>query len=120
VPPPLISYSRYHLDLNTVSCSPSQPHYIALGGAHLHCFLHDRRMLGRDKLAERGVNMGNPDDWTIGDDERLSEATQCVKKFAPNGQQRMRRRDNGHITACKISDANPNDLIVSWSGDHST
>ena len=45
IPPPLISYSRYGLDLNTVSCSPSQPHYIALGGAHLHCFLHDRRML---------------------------------------------------------------------------
>jgi nuclear receptor interaction protein len=75
-------------------------------------------MLGRDKLAERGVKMGNPDDWSIDDDERLSKATQCVKKFAPNGQQRMKRRDNGHITACKISDANPNDLIVSWSGDH--
>ena len=29
VPPPLISYKRYNLDLNTISCSPSQPHYIA-------------------------------------------------------------------------------------------
>jgi nuclear receptor interaction protein len=118
VPPPLISYSRYHLDLNTVSCSPSQPHYIALGGAHLHCFLHDRRMLGRDKLSERGGTLSTPEDWSINDDEQLSKATQCVKKFAPNGQQRMKRSDNGHITACKISDANPNDLIVSWSGDH--
>lgn len=54
VPPPLISYKRYNLDLNTISCSPSQPHYIALGGAHLHCFLHDRRMTGRDRLAEAG------------------------------------------------------------------
>lgn len=31
----------------------------------------------------------------------------------------MRRRDhNGHITACKISDANPNEMIASWSGDY--
>ena len=31
LPPALISYKRYQLDLNTISCSPSQPHYIALG-----------------------------------------------------------------------------------------
>ena len=30
----------------------------------------------------------------------------------------MRRTDNGHITACKISDANPNEMIASWSGEH--
>ncbi|ORX98419.1 WD and tetratricopeptide repeat-containing protein [Clohesyomyces aquaticus] len=117
VPPPLISYSRYHLDLNTVSCSPSQPHYIALGGAHLHCFLHDRRMLGRDKLRERGTRLSGPGNWSDHDDELLGKATQCVRKFAPNGQKRMRRGDNGHITACKISDANPNEMVVSWSGD---
>ncbi|PVH97813.1 WD40 repeat-like protein [Periconia macrospinosa] len=118
IPPPLISYARYHLDLNTVSCSPSQPHYIALGGAHLHCFLHDRRMLGRDKLAERGMKLSSPEHWSDHDEELFNSATQCVKKFAKNGKQRMRRTDNGHITACKISDANPNELVVSWSGDH--
>jgi nuclear receptor interaction protein len=118
VPPPLISYSRYGLDLNTVSCSPSQPHYIALGGAHLHCFLHDRRMLGRDVNSERGSRLSSPANWTDNDDELLGQATQCVKKFAPSGKQRMRRNDGGHITACKISDACPNELIVSWSQDH--
>lgn len=118
VPPPLISYSRYGLDLNTVSCSPSQPHYIALGGAHLHCFLHDRRMLGRDKHRERGSRLSSPSQWTENDDELLGQATQCVKKFAPSGKQRMKRNDGGHITACKISDAHPNELIVSWSQDH--
>ncbi|OCK85448.1 WD40 repeat-like protein [Lepidopterella palustris CBS 459.81] len=117
VPPPLISYKRYHLDLNTISCSPSQPHYIALGGAHLHCFLHDRRMLGRDRLAERGAKLSSPSNWDDHDDELMVQATQCVRKFAPNGQKRMRRIDNGHITACKISDANPNEMIVSWSGE---
>ncbi|KAF2276012.1 WD40 repeat-like protein [Westerdykella ornata] len=117
VPPPLISYSRYNLDLNTISCSPSQPHYIALGGAHLHCFLHDRRMTGRDKLRERGGKLPTARNWNVHDDLAFGEATRCVKKFAPNGKKRMTRKDNGHITACKISDANPNELIVSWSGD---
>lgn len=120
VPPPLISYKRYHLDLNTISCSASQPHYIALGGAHLHCFLHDRRMLGRDLMVEHG-NPGNASpasSLSSHENEMMCQATKCVRKFAPNGQKKMQRTDNGHITACKISDANPNELIASWSGDH--
>ncbi|EEP81871.1 conserved hypothetical protein [Uncinocarpus reesii 1704] len=116
VPPPLISYKKYHIDLNTISCAATQPHYIALGGAHLHCFLHDRRMLGRDLMDERG-QMGSPSN-TFHDDEAMGNATRCVRRFAPNGQKKMRSRDNGHITACKISNANPNEMIVSWSGDH--
>ncbi|KAI9735661.1 MAG: hypothetical protein M1834_001677 [Cirrosporium novae-zelandiae] len=117
IPPPLISYKRYRLDLNTISCSPSQPYYIALGGAHLHCLLHDRRMLGRDTLEERG--MPSPINPSVDgrDDIAMSQATRCVRRFAPNGRKRMKRRDNGHITSCKISDYNPNEMIVSWSGD---
>ena len=118
VPSPLISYKKYRLDLNTISCSPSQPHYIALGGAHLHCFLHDRRMTGRDLLAERGKTPTLSHSVSDHDDELVSEATRCVRKFAPNGKKQMKRHDSGHITACKISDANPNELIVSWSGDY--
>ena len=118
VPPPLISYKRHHLDLNTISCSPTQPHYIALGGAHLHCFLHDRRMLGRDLLMERGDPGGSPRIGSDREDELISQATRCVRRFAPNGKRRMKPRDNGHITACKISDFNPNEMVVSWSGDH--
>ncbi|RAK74807.1 WD repeat-containing protein [Aspergillus fijiensis CBS 313.89] len=117
VPPPLISYKKYRLDLNTISCSPSQPHYIALGGAHLHCFLHDRRMLGRDLIAERGASSASPGSSSQGADV-LDDATKCVRRFAPDGQDRMKTRDDGHITACKISDANPNEMVVSWSGDH--
>lgn len=120
MPPPLISYKRYNLDLNTISCSGSQPHYIALGGAHLHCFLHDRRMLGRDRLAERGSlgSASSAASMSSHENETMGQATQCVRKFAPNGRGKMRRRDSGHITACKISDANPNEMIASWSGDH--
>ncbi|KAL3461049.1 WD40 repeat-like protein [Aspergillus heterothallicus] len=119
VPPPLISYKRHRLDLNTISCSPSQPHYIALGGAHLHCFLHDRRMLGRDISAERGDPGASPiPGGGRDDDEMMGKATRCVRRFAPNGKERTKSRYKGHITACKISNANPNEMIVSWSGDH--
>lgn len=118
VPPPLISYKKFRLDLNTISCSPSQPHYIALGGAHMHCFLHDRRMLGRDLLAERGSpSLSTPSAASL-DDEMMGKATRCVRRFAPRGKRRLKHLDDGHITACKISDANPDEMIVSWSGDH--
>ena len=120
VPPPLISYKRYNLDLNTISCSASQPHYIALGGAHLHCFLHDRRMLGRNIDEEYGIPGRASPAYSMSsqENEAMGQATRCVRKFAPEGRRKMRRTDNGHITACKISDANPNELIASWSGDH--
>ncbi|KAI7358917.1 WD40 repeat-like protein [Hortaea werneckii] len=118
VPPPLISYKRYNLDLNTISCSPSQPHYIALGGAHLHAFLHDRRMTGRDRMREAGKLSPSTTTSSDADEAAMNQATQCVRKFAPKGQQRMKRSENGHITACKISDARPNEMVVSWSGDH--
>ncbi|KAJ6005173.1 hypothetical protein N7451_003117 [Penicillium sp. IBT 35674x] len=118
VPPPLISYKNFNLDLNTISCSPSQPHYIALGGAHVHCFLHDRRMLGRDIVTERGTPSRSTPSAGTHDDEVMGKATRCVRRFAPRGKHRMRDLDEGHITACKISDANPDEMVVSWSGDH--
>ena len=118
VPPPLISYRKYALDLNSISCSGSQPQYIALGGAHLHCFLHDRRMLGRYHDDESG----RPGSWlprpNSAQDKEMGEATRCVRRFAPNEKRNMGSHDHGHITACKISDANPNELIASWSGEH--
>lgn len=120
-PHPLISYAHYNIEMRTMSCSSRQPYYIALGGDHLHCFLHDRRMSGRDKLRERGglFRFGKATKTTT-----VEEATRCVRKFAPNGKQRMTKFDSGGlityghgITACRISDANPNELLVSWSGD---
>ena len=116
-PPPLISYRDFNIDLYTISCSPSQPHYIAPGGTHLHCFLHDRRMAGRDKLRERGgLHAASSSSESATD--TMMEATQCVQKFAPHGQPAMHRSQGSQITACKISNANPNELVVSWSGDH--
>jgi nuclear receptor interaction protein len=117
VPPPLISYAPYNIELWTISCSPSQPHYIALGGTHLHCFLHDRRMLGRNKLSERGGNIPRSLD-NESSAEALYDATRCVAKFAPYGQPRMSKNDSGkNISACKLGTADPNELIVSWMGE---
>ena len=120
VPPPLISYKKYGLDLNTISCSPSQPHYLALGGAHLHCLLHDRRMIGRNLADEQGRpgSAISASHLSPNDEESMGQATRCVRKFAPNGQKSARKTHNPHITACKISDENPNEMVVSWSGDH--
>lgn len=77
-------------------------------------------MIGRDRLAESGHpgNVSPISSASSRENESLGQATRCVRKFAPNGQKQMRRTDNGHITACKISDACPNEMIVSWSRDH--
>ena len=117
-PPPLITYAPYKVKLYSISCSPSQPHYIALGGTHIHCFLHDRRMLGRNKLAERAGAI--PRSYTTEASENaLSEATRCVAKFAPYGQPKMTKNDDGKvISGCKLGTADPNELIVSWMGDY--
>ena len=77
-------------------------------------------MLGRNVNEERGdPGRASPaDSMSSQDNEIMGQATRCVRKFAPEGRKKMRRTDNGHITACKISDANPNEMIASWSGDH--
>ena len=75
-------------------------------------------MLGRDKLEERAASPALSAHLSDLDEDALGQATRCVRKFAPRGQRVMAQRDSGHITACKISDAYPNEIIVSWSGDH--
>lgn len=54
----------------------------------------------------------------MNEDDAMSSATRCVKRFAPDEKRRMGTHEHGHITACKISDARPNEMVVSWSGDH--
>lgn len=73
-------------------------------------------MLGRDIDEETGATRASST-LSDHDDEAMGQATQCVKRFAPKQQRRIKSTDTGHITACKISDANPNEAVVSWSGD---
>lgn len=77
-------------------------------------------MLGRNIDEERGSpgRTFPANSMSSQENEVMGQATRCVRKFAPEGRKKMRRTDNGHITACKISDANPNEIIASWSGDH--
>lgn len=117
LPPPLISYRDYNISLYTLSCSAAQPHYLALGGTHLHCFLHDRRMLGRDKLRERSGAF-SPSYCSDSELDAICQATRCVRKFAPHGQPTMTRTTTAQITACKLGNYNPNELVVSWTGDN--
>lgn len=117
LPPPLISYRDYNISLYTLSCSAAQPHYLALGGTHLHCFLHDRRMIGRDKLRERGGAF-SPSYCSDSELDAICQATRCVRKFAPHGQPTMTRTTTAQITACKLGNYNPNELVVSWTGDN--
>jgi len=113
--PPLISYRPWGIELHAISCSTSQPFYIALGGRNLHCFLHDRRMSGRDLAAERGAGRSSSSSPTASATV-MDTATRCVRKFVP-------RPGSGggwvdpHITSCKISDAHPDNILVSWAGD---
>ena len=77
-------------------------------------------MLGRNIDEEYGIPGRASPAYSMSsqENEAMNQATRCVRKFAPEGRRKMRRTDNGHITACKISDANPNEMIASWSGDH--
>ena len=77
-------------------------------------------MLGRNIDEEHGnpTRASPANSMSSQENETMGQATRCVRKFAPEGRKKMRRTDNGHITACKISDANPNEMIASWSGDH--
>ncbi|GAO48236.1 hypothetical protein G7K_2416-t1 [Saitoella complicata NRRL Y-17804] len=102
--PPLLSYRSSSIDLNTITLSKQQPQYFVVGGAHLQAFLHDRRMIGRDMRREWGDLSYTP-----------TRSTQCVRRFSPNGEEMTRR--GSHITACKLGDANPRELVGSWSAD---
>ena len=77
-------------------------------------------MLGRDTDEEHGKPIRSASAVSMSEQETelMGQATRCVRRFAPEGRKKMRRIDSGHITACKISDANPNEMIASWSGDH--
>ncbi|KAG0636518.1 WD40-repeat-containing domain protein [Tuber brumale] len=115
--PSLISSRKWGIELHAVSCSTSRPFYIALGGRNLQCFLHDRRMTGRDLAAERGAGRGSSSiSSSTASATAMDTATKCVRMFVP-------RPGSGggwvdpQITSCKISDVHPDNILVSWRGD---
>ncbi|KAF7729424.1 hypothetical protein EC973_004403 [Apophysomyces ossiformis] len=103
-PSPLLDYGRYGVDINTLSMNKLHPQYFAVAGTDEYLYLHDRRM------PPGGGGAGKNGTWAT--------VSKCVRRFSTRSEQRTgSRRRNGHVTACKFSDANGQELLGSWSSD---
>ncbi|KAG0170882.1 hypothetical protein DFQ30_001865 [Apophysomyces sp. BC1015] len=100
-PSPLLDYGDYGVEINTLSMNKLHPQYFAVAGMDEYMYLHDRRMT-------QGGGGG-------GKNQTLTNASRCIKRFTCSSGQ-GRRRSN-HVTACKFSDANGQELLGSWSSD---
>ncbi|KAH8553563.1 WD40-repeat-containing domain protein [Umbelopsis sp. PMI_123] len=101
-PSPLLNYYPYDIDINTISLNKLRPEYFAVGGMDTYIYLHDRRMIGSG-----GGGAGrNP---------TFAKMSRCIRKFANDRDSGSRR--SKHVTACKFSDANGQELLGSWSSD---
>ncbi|KAI9264648.1 WD40-repeat-containing domain protein [Helicostylum pulchrum] len=100
-PNPILDYSRYNTELNSMTINKLFPHYFAVAGMNDYIYLHDRRMM--------------PANYTqFGYNDPL-DTLKCIKRFSPTLDGFS--RPNKHITACKFSDSNGYELIGSWSSD---
>ena len=103
--PPLVSYGRQQIDLNTITLNKLNPYLFATGGSHPCAFLHDRRMVGRDLKTEWGQVPTSS-----------SEATNCVRKYRSPKSRRGHFRGE-HLTALQFGQENSRELLGSWSAD---
>ncbi|KAI9486355.1 MAG: WD40-repeat-containing domain protein [Benjaminiella poitrasii] len=106
-PPPIVDYSKYNVELNSMSINKLFPHYFAVAGLNDYIYLHDQRMLG-PSWSEQPVRSSSSNTDIMG-------ALRCVKRFSHSvdGINRTSR----HITACQFSRYNGNELIGSWSSN---
>ncbi|KAG2232336.1 hypothetical protein INT48_002285 [Thamnidium elegans] len=100
-PNPILDYSRYNIELNSMAINKLFPHYFAVSGMNDYIYLHDRRMM--------------PANYTQFGYNDLLDTLKCIKRFSPTLDGFS--RPNKHITACKFSDSNGYELIGSWSSD---
>lgn len=99
-PAPLADYSSIGTSLYTLTSSSLRPELFVCAGTAPYAYLHDRRMINRTMMAQ----------WGVAAREGLT--TQCVRRFGlVEGAQR-----SDHIVACKMSEANGRELLVSFSG----
>lgn len=130
-PPPLAHYASV---LYSLSVSKTEPWLFAVAGESPLAYLHDRRMIPR--LIKR--------DWGMvsNADAESNALTMCVRSFGvpPGGFEAPWAQDDGRtalvseapqlagrrllmgnrdsITACKLSEHNGRDLLVSYSSGH--
>lgn len=96
-PAPLLDYGDYCIDINTLSVNKLYPQYFAVAGLDDYIYLHDRRMTGRGG-GGAGAN------------KNYAKKSRCVKRFTSTADRR--RRHGKHVTACKFSDANGQEVKV--------
>ncbi|SPO24125.1 uncharacterized protein UTRI_03393 [Ustilago trichophora] len=128
-PPPLAHYPSV---LYSLSVSKLEPWLFAVAGESSLAYLHDRRMIPR--LIKR--------EWGMSTEAQHDALTMCVRSFGvpPGGFEAPWAEDDGHtalsnqdppssrrqllmgnrnsITACKLSEHNGRDLLVSYSSGH--
>nr|CDI55450.1 wd40 repeat-like protein [Melanopsichium pennsylvanicum 4] len=128
-PPPL---AHYPSELYSLSVSKLEPWLFAVAGESSFAYLHDRRMVPR--VVKR--------DWGMTNDMEQDALTMCVRKFGipPGGfetpwvqhdgrtalvaeapqpsKPRLLMGNRNSITACKLSEDNGRDLLVSYSSGH--
>ena len=89
---PMVDYSKYKIELNSMSISKLYPHYFALAGMSDFIFLHDRRMLASSTTTVTSLSTD------------MTRTSKCIMRFSPRTDNTS--RINRHITACKFSDSN--------------
>lgn len=93
-PSPIVDYSKYNIELNSMTINKIFPHYFAIAGMNDYIYLHDRRMLP-SRLSPSSRN--------------ITESLKCVKRFSPSQDGVI--RPNKHITACKFSNSNSYEVV---------
>ncbi len=130
-PPPLAHYSTV---LYSLSVSKVEPWLFAVAGEAPLAYLHDRRMIPRLLKRDWGMSSHN--------DANQDALTMCVRSFGvPSGgfdapwvqddgrtalvndapqpsNRRLLVNNRSSITACKLSEHNGRDLLVSYSSGH--
>ncbi|SPO24062.1 uncharacterized protein UTRI_03393_B [Ustilago trichophora] len=128
-PPPLAHYPSV---LYSLSVSKLEPWLFAVAGESSLAYLHDRRMIPR--LIKR--------EWGMSTDAQHDALTMCVRSFgvppggfdapwadndgrtalrseeSPSSRRRLFMGNRNSITACKLSEHNGRDLLVSYSSGH--
>lgn len=94
-PSPLVDYSEYDVELNSMSLNPLHPQYFIIAGKDDFIYLHDRRMVGQGDRG--GANVAH------------HTKSRCVKRFTSSSDHRRRRARQ--ITACKFNGSNGREVI---------
>lgn len=94
---PIVDYSKYNIELNTITINQIYPHYFAVAGMNDYIYMHDRRMpMPSTSTAATSAVAAKPSTTS------MENILKCVKRFSPTLDGIS--RPNKHITACKFGE----------------